>query len=223
MRFLSHHDALRMFERAAVRAGLPLRYSAGFNPNPRLALPVPRPVGVAGLEEWLLLQLLQPVEPTVVGEALGAQVPQGVRIAECRLSAGNASWQAREALYEVLLPADLAASLPPAIEQVMASSSAVRTRQMGPGKPARSIDVRRFILGLELHNRHLAMRVSYQAGATARPSEVLEVLGIPPQPYACRVTRVRICWAAGDLSDEQVSSSHSRPKEAGSHESFEGQ
>jgi radical SAM-linked protein len=218
VRFLSHHDTLRLFRRAATRAGLPLRYSAGFNPNPKLALPVPRPVGATGLEEWLLLQLQRPVEPAVVCEALGGQVPEGVRMARCRLSPPDASWQAREAVYEVLLAAEAAASLPPAIERAMASASAVRTRPMGPGRPAKAIDVRPFVLGLQVHDRRLTMRLSYQQGATVRPSEVLDMLGLPSRPYASCVTRVRIRWASSDLSDEQVSSSHSRPEEAGSYE-----
>jgi len=217
-RFLSHHDTLRMFERVAIRAGLPLRYSAGFSPSPKLALPAPRPVGVAGLDEWLLLHLVQRVEPAVVCQALGAHVPEGVRIAGCRPALGNASWQPREALYDVQLAAELAASLPAAIEQAMACTSAVRTRRMGPGRPAKSVDVRPYVLDLRLHDRRLRMRLGYDAGATVRPSEVLEWLGVPSQPYASAVARVCIHWASGDLSDEQLSSSHSRPKEAGSYE-----
>jgi radical SAM-linked protein len=219
VRFLSHHDTLRMFERAAIRAGLPLLYSEGFNPNPKLMLPLPRPVGVAGLEEWVLLQLTEPIEPDVVAGAFRARAPEGVRIVGCRLSPGIASWQAQEAAYEVDLPADLVALLPPRIDQVMAMPQAVRMRQMGPGKPPKSVDVRRFVLGLALHEQRLAMRVSFETGATVRPSEVLELLGVPVQPYSSNVTRVRLTWGPRNLSDDLASSSYSRPiKEAGSNE-----
>ncbi len=42
LRFLAHHDELRLLTRALVRAGWPLAYSQGFNPRPRLVLPLPR-------------------------------------------------------------------------------------------------------------------------------------------------------------------------------------
>jgi radical SAM-linked protein len=215
VRFLSHHDTMRMFERAATRAGLPLRYSEGFNPNPKLMLPLPRPVGVAGLEEWMLLQLREPIEPAAVCGNLAEHVPEGVRLAGCRWTPGSASWQAKDALYEVPLDGDLAALLPERIARVMAAASGVLTRRMGPGRPAKSIDARRFVLGLDLLDQRLAMRVSFESGATARPSEVLELLGLPVQPYVSRVTRVHVTWGPRDLSDKPVLTSQSRPSQGG--------
>jgi radical SAM-linked protein len=215
VRFLSHHDTMRMFERAATRAGLPLRYSEGFNPNPKLMLPLPRPVGVAGLEEWMLLQLREPIEPADVCGKLAGFVPEGVLLAGCWWAPGSASWQAQDALYEVPLEGDLAASLPEHIARVMAATSGVLTRRMGPGKPAKSVNARRFVRGLNLHEQRLAMRVGFESGATARPSEVLELLGLAAQPYASRVTRVSITWGPRDLSDKPVLTSQSLPSQGG--------
>lgn len=219
VRFLSHHDTMRMFERVATRAGLPLRYSEGFNPNPKLMLPLPRPVGVAGLEEWMLLQLREPMEPAVVRDRLAEHVPEGVRLAGCWWAPGSATWQAQDALYEVPLEGDLAASLPERIARVMAAASGVLIRRMGPGKPDKPVDVRHFVRSLDLHDQRLAMRVGFETGATARPGEILELLGLPTQPYASRVTRVQTTWGPRDLSDKPVSSNHPAPaKEAGSNE-----
>jgi radical SAM-linked protein len=216
LRFLSHHDTLRMFERAAIRSRLPLKYSAGFNPSPRLGLPLPRPVGVAGREEWLLLHLTEPPATTVVTERLAARLPRDLRIRATAVAHGNASWQAAEAEYEVPLPGEVAQPLPARIERLMASGSAVIERQMGPAKPSKTVDARRFLLGLERHEQRLHMHVLYDAGATVRPSEVLELLGVPAQPYGSRITRTRIAWGPRNLSDQPVLSDQSRPaKEAG--------
>ena len=59
LRFLSHAETVRLLERACVRAGLRLRYSEGFNPHPKLSLPLPRPVGVESDEELLCLWVEQ--------------------------------------------------------------------------------------------------------------------------------------------------------------------
>ncbi|MHC4187944.1 MAG: TIGR03936 family radical SAM-associated protein [Planctomycetota bacterium] len=57
LRFLSHAETLRLFSRACIRAGLPLRYSLGFNPHPKISLPCPRSVGLEALDEVLIIQL----------------------------------------------------------------------------------------------------------------------------------------------------------------------
>ncbi|MHC4716562.1 MAG: TIGR03936 family radical SAM-associated protein, partial [Planctomycetota bacterium] len=65
-RFLSHHDLMRLMARAAARAGMPLKHSAGFNPRPKLSLVLPRPVGVASRCELMAVQLTRPVDPDQV-------------------------------------------------------------------------------------------------------------------------------------------------------------
>ncbi|MHC4130633.1 MAG: TIGR03936 family radical SAM-associated protein [Planctomycetota bacterium] len=57
LRFLSHAETLRMFNRACIRADLPLLYSLGFNPHPKISLPCPRSVGIEALEEVLVVEL----------------------------------------------------------------------------------------------------------------------------------------------------------------------
>ena len=59
MRFLSHAETARVLQRACVRAAVPVRYSEGFNPHPRLSLPLPRPVGVESEDELLVVRLCE--------------------------------------------------------------------------------------------------------------------------------------------------------------------
>lgn len=215
LRFLSHHDTLRLFERAAVRGSLPLQYSAGFNPNPKLSMPLPRPVGLAGLEEWLLLQLSEPLDPAEVCARLGASLPHGIVLRGCWRSQGRESWQAQEALVEVPLDDVPTGDLAGRIEQVLQAPSAVLHRNMGPNKPGKMLDVRTFIASLALEGNRLQMRLRYLSGATVRPSEVLELLDVPVQPYSSLATRVSIVWGPRDLSDGHLCTSHSRlPEES---------
>lgn len=217
MRFLSHHDTLRMFERAAVRGGPPLHYSTGFNPNPKLSMPLPRPVGLAGLQEWLLVQLQQPLEPSEVCARLEANVPGEVRIRGCWRSPGRESWQASEALIEVPLGDASIEALDQRIEQVLGASSTVLHRDMGPKKPGKSLDARAFITALERRGDRLYMRLRYLNGATVRPGEVLELLGLPAQPYSSLAIRASIVWGPRDLADGFIPASHSHlpDKESG--------
>ncbi|MBN2271219.1 MAG: DUF2344 domain-containing protein, partial [Sedimentisphaerales bacterium] len=53
LRFLSHAETMKVFQRACARAGLDVAHTEGFNPRPRLSLPLPRSVGVESDEELL--------------------------------------------------------------------------------------------------------------------------------------------------------------------------
>ena len=63
LRFVSHHDMLRLFRRALARAEVPMRFSQGFNPHPRMSLPLPRPVGMASETEALMIETECDVDP----------------------------------------------------------------------------------------------------------------------------------------------------------------
>ena len=79
LRFISHHDTMRLFERALSRAQLPVRFSKGFNPGPRLSLPLPRSVGIASGVELLAVELDDAIEPAVVLGTLSEQMPAGLK------------------------------------------------------------------------------------------------------------------------------------------------
>jgi radical SAM-linked protein len=70
IRYISHLDMTRAWERMLRRARLPLAYSEGFNPRPRLAFAAPLPVGVLSLADIVEFVLSQPLEPELVLAAL---------------------------------------------------------------------------------------------------------------------------------------------------------
>ncbi len=72
LRFLSHHDLMRAFERMLRRAALPFRSTEGFHPHPRLVFALSLPLGVVGLDEAVELELLQELPPEEVFSRLGA-------------------------------------------------------------------------------------------------------------------------------------------------------
>ncbi|MFN7972251.1 MAG: TIGR03936 family radical SAM-associated protein [Acidobacteriota bacterium] len=85
LRFLSHLDLLRTFTRAVARAGLPIAYSQGFHPMPRIAMGPALPVGTAGLAERLDLTLATYLEPADVARRLGQALPPELAVSEAAL------------------------------------------------------------------------------------------------------------------------------------------
>jgi radical SAM-linked protein len=80
MRFASHRDVARAFERGVRRAGLPVAYSAGFTPHPKISYVGGAPTGVASEAEYLSLALTSPQAVTQVGLRLNAALPDGIDV-----------------------------------------------------------------------------------------------------------------------------------------------
>lgn len=84
MRFLGHLELVSAVTRAARRAGLPLKYSEGFHPLPKLTFSPPLPVGVESLEEWMDMELIPAtgrLDGQEICERLNGQMPQGLKFA----------------------------------------------------------------------------------------------------------------------------------------------
>ncbi|NLA27889.1 MAG: DUF2344 domain-containing protein [Firmicutes bacterium] len=78
LRYLSHLDMLRLFQRAMRRAGLPLLYTRGYSPRPRLSLAAPLPVGVTASKEYGEIYMKGPLSPASFCRRLGGQLPKGL-------------------------------------------------------------------------------------------------------------------------------------------------
>lgn len=82
MRFTSHRDFSRAFERAVFRARVPVAYSSGFNPHPRISYAGASPTGAASEAEYLELALAEIVEPAAVQAQLDEVMPAGLDIVD---------------------------------------------------------------------------------------------------------------------------------------------
>jgi radical SAM-linked protein len=80
IKYISHLDLLRLWQRALVRAGIPLAYSEGFNPHPRMSLAVPLALGVTAEAELMDIFLSRWASPHNFTAAMGRQLPQGIKI-----------------------------------------------------------------------------------------------------------------------------------------------
>ena len=80
VRFCSHRDFARAFERALRRAGVPMAYSSGFNPHQRVSYANPAPTGATSEAEYVEIALAARCDPGRVGEALAGVLPEGFTI-----------------------------------------------------------------------------------------------------------------------------------------------
>jgi radical SAM-linked protein len=190
LRLVSHHDLLRCFERMLRRAGLPFQSSHGFNPRPRLVFALSLPLGVVGADEVADLELREDVDPEQVRARLAAQCPAGLEILAVGRTDARAAPQVRLASYRVPLPADPPDGLGGRIAALLAAAECwvERTRPHH-----RRFDLRPFLADLRLLPGALEMDLRVTPRGTARPEEVLELLGLgDPVASGVVVERTRL-------------------------------
>jgi radical SAM-linked protein len=118
MRFASHRDVARAFERGVRRAGLPIAYSAGFSPHPKISYAGGAPTGVASEAEYLSLALTARQAETQVCQRLDAALPDGIDVIEVtEETPGTPKGGLEASEWRVVLPG----VSPAAAEQAVAS------------------------------------------------------------------------------------------------------
>ena len=113
IKFISHLDIMRLWDRAFHRAGIPLAYSEGFNPHPKMSLAVPLAVGVTSEAELMDISVTRPVSPHWFTQAVSQQLPAGIIILgvfQTALTLPSLQSQIRYAEYRVQLETTEAAA-----------------------------------------------------------------------------------------------------------------
>ncbi len=195
LRFLSHHDTMRLVERLASRARLPLKYSQGYNPRPDLSLLQARPVGVAGLAELMTVGLDEPVASEQLLRRLNGGAPDGLAFRTADALAGKARPRVVAAEYVVPLDERMHHAVRERLDELSAQDAWPVRRFLPPkrGKRRRAshreIDLRPLVERIALNEDRLELRLLPLGDLWARPGEVLSLLGMDERVDLARVTR----------------------------------
>jgi radical SAM-linked protein len=194
LRYLAHHDELRMLTRALVRAGWPLAYSGGFNPRPRLTLPLPRNLGVAAECQVAVVDLAEPRPSGELAKSLAGQLPGGCVLHRVMAPAPSATPHPRGVVYEIDLDSADLTGLADRCAALLAQPAIVVERESAPGRPTRPIDIRPYLIQLALTAGSLRMELAFVEQRTARPAEVLTALGLAAARCTHRLRRAAVHW-----------------------------
>ena len=181
MRFLSHLDLMRVWQRAIRRAGLPVAYSAGFNPHPKISFASALAVGVTSEGEYLDIQFAELLGGTAF-ERLAETLPHGLKLLDWRqIPEATPALMSLvcAAQWELPLQAEENHMLQEALQRLLATSSLPVERE---GKKAiKTVDIRPLIYGLEVDEKESCLRMLLASGGegVVRPGEVLKLLRLP--------------------------------------------
>ncbi len=194
LRFIGHLDLAKLWERVLRRAAIPLVYSQGFNPQPKMQLASALPLGISSDCELLDIWLAEPVAPEILPERLNAVSPPGLRTYRAETVPLKAP-----ALQTLLLSADyritLTAVEEPGLSQRIADL--LRCERIERERRGKTYDLRPLILALEaLDERSLRVRLSLGSEGTARPDELLDAMGLSYDRARCHREALNLTDAA---------------------------
>ncbi|MDP1545733.1 MAG: TIGR03936 family radical SAM-associated protein [Anaerolineales bacterium] len=195
LRYTGHLDLHRLWERAMRRAELPITYSQGFHPQPKISLAAALPLGFSSRGEVLDVRLNDEIPVEEISIRLKDSLPPDIQVLKVESVDERApalQTQVLSATYEARLsePIDLS-ELTRRVSEMMKSESLPRERR---GKP---YDLRPLIEMLSVITEAngtawLRMTLAAREGATGRPEEALTALGI--EPDTVRVERTRLIF-----------------------------
>jgi radical SAM-linked protein len=150
LKFISHLDIMRLWIRALRRAQIPLTYSEGFNPRPRISIAAPLSVGVTGENEFMDILVDRPVSPHWLMNTVNRQLPPGIEILEVypiAIPVPSLQSQVKSALYSV----EVVIKVVGCREGICTLEMNLRSDEIGSGRPEQVV----YALGFNEHPRSI--------------------------------------------------------------------
>ncbi|MDH4239012.1 MAG: TIGR03936 family radical SAM-associated protein [Phycisphaerae bacterium] len=203
LRFLSHAETVKLFQRACVRAGIDMQYSRGFNPRPRLSLPLPRTVSVASDDDLLCLRVNRdPNGPQVadyesrIKDRLSGQLPKDCVLLSVEAAEANVSYQPDSATYIFsVTPEYINEELKAVIERLIASESLNLQRRVDAiHSKLKNVDVRPFLKSIETGDKTIIVECKISSAGTVRVDEILKLLELEQDRLTAPVRRTNVKW-----------------------------
>ncbi|MBN1161670.1 MAG: DUF2344 domain-containing protein [Dehalococcoidales bacterium] len=189
IKYISHLDMMRLWQRALNRADVALAYSEGFSPHPRMSLALPLALGVTSEAELMDIVVEKFISPHAFTSAVGRQLPRGVAINgvfNIPLNLPSLQSQVRQAEYAAAIPTDKKKG------EVESAISALLDRDSLPWEHRRDTgphkyDLRALIDDLWLIDWreglcNIGMLLRCDSSGSGRPEQVAIALGFEKYP-----------------------------------------
>lgn len=199
LRFLSHHDTLRLFRRALARADFPVRFTEGFNPHPKVMIPLPRPVGISSRDEALVVETDRLVDPQSALLQIQGQTPHGIKLLSLRRLERGEQVEPVRVRYRLDVSDMDRNDLNARAERVFAAASIPIERKSPKSKMARQVDIRPYLVDLNVVDDAVEFTLAVTGNGTAKPAEIAGALGFDAGSINHRIERLEVQWSSTPL------------------------
>lgn len=220
-RFLSHRDLMTVIERAVRRARLPIKFSEGFNPRPRISYLTALGLGIESLDEVIYLQLSDWLAPAEITRRLQACLPcqrhrqeqlsstqergLGINITRVEPILGKTLPRLCAAEYRINIPPGLNTPSEQKIQEVL-KSERIMVERTKPRRTqqarltARQVNIKPYLGDIKKVDNDLLMTLRFTQQGSTRPEEVLNTLGVP----ISRLAGLGICKTRSVLAPLEI-------------------
>ncbi|MFN2176125.1 MAG: TIGR03936 family radical SAM-associated protein [Anaerolineales bacterium] len=192
MRFTGHLDLYKTWERTFRRANLPIKYSQGYNPRPRINIGAALPLGFTGENEMMDVWFEDQFTPEKVTKRLEPALPPGLLIKSIQ-----GVKQDSPSLQKLISASDYIVTLTDFINELPSRlTGLISKKEIWRERRGKSYDLRPLIIDIsdiqpdDNTPQKIRMRLLTKEGATGRPDEVLSAIGIAPEET--RIHRLRL-------------------------------
>ncbi len=197
IKYISHLDLMRLWQRALNRAGVAIAYSEGFHPHPRMSLAAPLALGVTSEAELMDVVLSKWSSPHTFTASVGRQLPPGIEISQVyntALTMPSLQSQVRFAEYNVTVETEKSREeVESAINELLAKESLPWEHQRDTGP--RRYDLRKLIddiwfIDCREGACNIGMRLRCDSNGSGRPEQVAAALGFDQYPTSVHRTKL---------------------------------
>ena len=200
LRFLSHNETMRMFQRAFGRAGVKLVHSQGFNPRPKLSLGLPRSVGIEAENEFLYVKTENSHEVFDTDDfkrKLVEQLPAGIEVICVEVTETKKMARPCQATYILKIQSRyITTKLKDGIKELLNSKTLNINRQIDAKGNMRIVDVRGFINEIKIKDQTITVECGISGDGSIRPGEILELLKLSVDKLSEPIRRTSVQWKA---------------------------
>jgi len=183
---------MRVIARAVIRSGITLIYSQGFNPHPRLSLPLPRNVGLASDDELFCVRI-EKSEGAAFRELIAEQLPCGFELVSVEVKERPVTYNPVEVEY-LIRPARKVADIQKINEQIQSGSEILIERTINKQGDVKTVDVAKFLKFFEIAEQGVRVFCRVLPSGTIRPDEILKLVDMQPCEISSSITRKQVVW-----------------------------
>lgn len=197
LRYLSHRQTMKMFQRAFLRSDIKIAFSQGFNPRPKMSLPLPRPVGVESRGDVLVAKIENGEDVSLMTSKLIEQMPNGCEITSVDLFENKASFVVDTAKFAFVVKDEY-------LENSMMGLVGLK-KQLETGEPinierarkkggVKIINAADFIKDARVEGNVIILKVGISQSGALRVEEMLEILNLTRSMLCESIKRFEVEW-----------------------------
>lgn len=177
LKFMSHHDLFRLFQRALNSSALPVAYTKGFNRRPKVAMGYPIPMGYSSGEEYLDIVFTRSVDD--VAGIFRRHLPQGIQIRGAE-TIDNAAPSIMESTRQLHYTARFSTGIDPVVTDLrlhqLWQNAGLTVNRFHPKKGTKTIDLKEFIESWKITDMEISVVYNVVGSRTGRLDELIRLL-----------------------------------------------